>query len=374
MKELIDQLLRGRFIIFAIIALMLFPCVATAQGTEQMWLDENIRNMRFPQETYYSGYAEVTATSGEGREQALNRARQVAMGNLSMRVRPIVSVERFSETVSTTEQTTSRDVQERINSRFTSTINIISQAEVPGSKMEVHFDDATRTAHAFAYVRITDLANYYQSQISLWLNEVEGTLNTASQLAERGRKKQALDESENVVELFAKVLYAQNLLTAVFSAMGERASDQILQQNRSQRLRNILIQTIADLENSIYIYVEIIETVDGEPVKFITDRLPGILTEKGCNCNFTEWEHEADFIIRVNARLTRCNNAQNETIFCYANATVSVFDAYTQRILRPNISEAKGGWTRNNRERAIDEAFRELTNEIAEKVIPMIKN
>jgi len=346
---------------------------ALAQTPE--WSQTSFRQERYPAREWYVGYAFGQLRPNDNVERELEALKRTAQNNLTQHI--IVTVQSTSDLETTSRQTrTSAGETEESAREFRQVVETATSATVTNMEVRTSHNRETGTIYALAVVCKTNLANYYQSQISLWLNEAEGTLNRANQLAERGRKKQALNECKNVNvdELFARVLFAQDLLTAVFTATGKPAREQVLQQNRSQRLRNALIQTIADLENSIYIFVEIVETVDGENVDFITNRLPGLLTEKDCNCNFTEFEDQADFVIRINARLTRCNNAQNETIFCYVNATVSVLNAYTQRTLRPSISEAKGGWTRNNRERAIDEAFRELTKEIAEKILPMIKN
>jgi hypothetical protein len=214
------------------------------------------------------------------------------------------------------------------------------------------------------------LAKYYQSQISHHLNKVEGALQTATELAEKGYKIKARKQCESVIESFARVAYAQDLLTAI----NEQTDDYVLQQSRSERLRNKLIQTLTDLENSIYVYVECNESVNGQTVIHIGDRLPGMLTEQGCGCNFTDLQEEADYVIKVNARLARCNDAPNNVVFCYANATVSVYNVHTQKTLMPKVSEAKGGWTDKKRGKAIEEAFDTLANEIVEQVIPMIKN
>jgi hypothetical protein len=147
-----------------------------------------------------------------------------------------------------------------------------------------------------------------------------------------------------------------------------------LQQRRSERLRNELIQTLTDLENSIYVYVVCKEIVDGEEVVYIADKLPGLLTDNDCGCNFTESEEEADYVIKVDAYIARCNDAGSGTVFCWADATVSLYNAHTQKTLKPKVPEAKGGWTNKNYVKAGEEAFDELAKKITEKVIPMMKN
>jgi hypothetical protein len=180
----------------------------------------------------------------------------------------------------------------------------------------------------------------------------------------------ARKECEAVVDAFAAMAYAQDLLTAI----DENADDNALQQTRSERLRNLLVQTLADMENNICIYLECNETVNGQTVTYIGNRLPGLLTQNDCGCNITESQADADYVIRVDARLVRCNDAPDNVVFCYAAATASVYHVRTQKTLVPEIPEAKGGWTSGNRAKAIEEAFNELADGIVENILPMIKN
>jgi hypothetical protein len=348
------------------VILTLFPCAIAAQGNAPIWLDADVRNLQYPQETYYVGFSEIQLAQGETQEKALSRAKQKAIGELSDRMRVVVNSDKTSIDVSIGGS----NIEEQILSEFSSIIKTSSQTEVVGSKVEAYYDNQRRTVYAFAHVSRTELTSYYQKQILFWLNKVEGVLKTAGELAEKGYKMKARKQCESIVEAFARVAYAQDLLTAI----DETADDNTLQQSRSEQLRNTLIQTITDLENSIYIYVECNETVNGQSIVHIADRLPGLITEKGCSCNFTELQEEADYVVKVNARLARCNDAPDNIVFCYATATVSVYNAHTQKTLTPKIVEKKGGWTGKNRAKATEEAFDELAREITEKVIPMIKN
>jgi hypothetical protein len=361
MRKLINS-----FIIPAVATLVLFPCAVMAQGNAPMWLDGDVRNLQYPQDACYSGFAEIAAAQGEGQEKALNRAKQAATGELSQRVRVIINSNKTSADVGISGS----DIEEQIRSKFSSVIQTLSQTEIAGSKVETWYDSKTRTAYAFAHVGRNELAKYYQNQIALYLNKVESALNTAAELAEKGAKMKARRQCEEVVRHFATVAYAQDLLTAI----DPQTDDTALQQQRSESLRNALVQTLTDLENSIYVYVECVETVNGQTVVHIADRLPGLLTEQGCGCNFTDLQEEADYVVKVNARLARCTDAPDNVAFCYATATASVYNAHTRKTLMPKIPETKGGWTDRNRAKATEEAFDELAGKIVEKVIPMIKN
>lgn len=358
--------LKNELFIFIAVLLIFFPFAISAQGNIPAWIDNDMRNTQYPQDSYYTGFSEVSMLQGETQEKAMARAKQKALGELSERVRVMVSSNKTSMDVSFGGS----DVEEQIYSKFSSLVKTASLTEVTGSKVNTCYDSQNRMAYAFAYVEKAELAGYYRKQISLLLNQVDGTLQTAAQLVGKGYKMKARKQCEDMVDAFAKIAYAQDLLTAI----DERADENSLQQNRSERLRNTLVQTITDLENSIYVYVECNELVNGQPVVHIADRLPGMITENGCGCNFTDLKEEADYVVKVNARLARCNDAPDNIVFCYATATASVYNTRTQKTLVPKISETKGGWTNKNKAKAIEEAFNELADKIVEKVVPMIKN
>jgi hypothetical protein len=348
-----------------LLSLVLFPCVALAQGTAPAWLDSDVRNMQYPSETFYTGFGEVAVAAGEGQEKALNRAKQAAVGELSERVRVMVSSEKRSIDVSISGS----DIEEQIRSKFQSAIKTASQTEVVGSKVNTYYDAARKTAYAFAYVSKAELTAYYQNQITLYLNKVDGALTSAAELAKKGVKVKARKQCEDVIQHFATVAYSQDLLTAI----DPQADDAALQQRRSERLRNELVQTLTDLENSIYVYVECKEVVDGEKMEYIINKLPGLLTDNDCGCNFTTDEANADYVVKVDAYIARCNDA-GSAVFCWADATVSLYNVHTQKTLKPKIAETKGGWTGKNYTKAGEKAFDNLAQKIADEVIPLMKN
>jgi hypothetical protein len=357
---------KSNFIVLTLVGWLLLPCAVLAQGSAPDWTDSDIRGMLYPAETYYTGFAQVSVTASEGQEKALNRAKQAALSELSDRVRVLVNSQKTSVSMSIKGS----NIEEQIRSQFVSNIETASQTEVVGSNLKTHYDREKGEAYALAFVSKAELANYYHKQISLYLNKVDGALQTAGELAEKGYKGRARAACESVVDALASVAYAQDLLTAI----EENADDNSLQQSRSERLRNTLVQTITDLENSIYVYIECTEIVEEVEVVYIADKLPELLTESDCGCSFIKTEEDADYVIKINAYLARCTDAMDGTVFCYADATVSFYNVRTQKTLKPKIDEAKGGWTGKNYTKAGEEAFDELAKKIVEKIVPMIKN
>ncbi|MDR2848718.1 MAG: hypothetical protein LBV39_06390 [Bacteroidales bacterium] len=192
--------------------LVAIPYLAYGQtGSAPIWLDSDVRSVQYPAETYYTGYAEVRIAAGEGQEKALNRAKQAAVGELSERVRVMVSSEKSSLDISLSGS----DMEEQIRSKFVSAVKTASQTEIVGSKVNTWYDAARKTAYAFAYVSKADLTAYYRNQISLYLNKVDGALTSAAELAKKGVKVKARKQCEDVIQHFAIVAYSQDLLTAI---------------------------------------------------------------------------------------------------------------------------------------------------------------
>lgn len=350
--------------IFLLIFLQL-PLLLAGQ-TLPRWTDNSYRVSAYPSDRYYTGFSMDIMNTGGNLEAVIKRLTLTAKSELSEKIRVKIT----SQTDMNTQSIMQSGMDEQFNEIYTSARRSEAQAEITGIKTESYYNRSNGEVYVFAYAARADLQNYYRQQITLHLGKIEGALQTSGELADKGYKMKARKQCEDVLGTFAAVAYAQDLLTAV----DPNADESSMQLVRSERLRNTLIQTLTDLENSIFIYVECSETVNGQTVVHIGDRLPGLLTEQGCGCSITDLQEEADYVIKINARLARCNDAPDNIVFCYANATVSVYNARTQKTQMPKLADAKGGWTDRNRDRATEEAFDELAGSIAEKVIPMINN
>jgi hypothetical protein len=342
--------------IYFLLVCVALPLFSFGQDAPR-WLHSHIREQAYPADAWFTGFAEGNVRQNETSAAAAARLKKEAQGLLAESIR--VSVESATGSLS---RSTKINHTEQLTAVFESAVYTAAQADIVGVKTESWYDADENTVYAFAWVNKAKMVAYYQNQIALYLNKMESALNTASELAEKGAKTKARRQCEEVVKHFATVAYAQDLLTAI----NPQADDTALQQQRGERLRNALVQTLTDLENSIYVYVECTETVNGQTVVHIADRLPGLLTEQGCGCNFTDLPEEADYVVKVKAQLARCTDTPDNVSFCYATATASVYNAHTQKTLMPKIPETKGGWTDKNRAKATEEAFGELAGEIVE--------
>jgi hypothetical protein len=91
------------------------------------------------------------------------------------------------------------------------------------------------------------------------------------------------------------------------------------------------------------------------------------MREKGCNCSIAEEKEDADFLIAIKPRVN-CSEDKYGQVFCYANAAVSVNNLKSKKNASVKVDEAKGIWTKGNKDKAAEEAFKKLTISIAEKI------
>jgi len=351
----------NRLIILIVASLALFPCVVMAQGSAPLWLDNDVRNLQYSQDKYYSGFAEVSVNQGELQEDAINRAKQRAIGELSERIRVSINSLKTQTDVSISGS----DIEEQIRSQFSSVTQTGSQTEVTGSKMENWYDSKTRTAYAFAYVSKTDLANYYKSNLAINLTQVEGLLKTAQDLVTTGEKAKARGQCEAARPLLGKIRWAQEMLTAI----DVNISSDDLQLTKTEALQNTLTQMQAQLAQGVYVYVEDNEDLFSKNVNIVANQLKAELAKNGCS--FVETPEQADFKLKINVS-TRHSSYDDGIVYCYADTQVELYDIHKQKVVYSDEIAQKGGGI--SEDKAGRKAMTEVVSVISEKLKPWIEN
>jgi len=324
-----------------------------AQELTPMWIQDGWRSVHYPSSEWYTGFARDKAKENPNNSK-FKEMEKAAQNNLSESI--VVTVQGSSAT-----QLSSRQTQngETINRNYKQNIRTASDAVLAKMETRSYFDKASGYIYGFAAVRKKDLAEFYSARINGLFSFAESEFSLASQLAETGKKKSALDKMKAIEDSLLKVSYWENLLQAVSSgATAHSRSAEILQKINTTKIA---------LENStgIYLYMSGSE--------YVAEELPAMMQEKGCNCSISEKETEADYVITVKAKLSRCNKADFEQVYCWANANVSVFNSKTKKNINLKIPEAKGSWTEGNTEKATEESFKKLTENIAQQLIKEIE-
>jgi len=346
-----------KFITTLCCVLLLVPAIVQGQGKPQ-WANSTVREIYYPAADYLVGFSVGNLREKETIEAAKKRVAKDAQAQVAENIRLTVS----SKT-SSYDRSDKFNQSEQLSAAFIAEVQTESNAEIAGIRTESYYDNTEGTIYAFAYIKRSDLISYYQNQIALHLNAIDGALQVATALAESGAKAKAYKQCEKAAGLTGKVYYAQDLLTAV----DINASESGLQQQRTKNLENKLNEMLGKLENSLYIYVKC-----AEDMAFFAELVSSLLTENGCNCNFTESEQDATVVITL-APTHRCNEASSGNVFCYATTAMSIFDRHSNKTIKPMVGEFKGGWTDRNYDRAAEEAYRLLAREVADKALSYLK-
>jgi hypothetical protein len=329
-----------------------------AQNSVPEWVEESWRSVRHPKPEWYTGFV-MDKVKGQPDSKEYQAIEKKAQNKLSESI--IINIQSISRSQTVGQQTLKGDnSSETISKDYRQ--EIISMSNVVLAKVETHsyFDKKSGYIYGFAAVRKKDLADFYKSSINSLFSFAEKELIRMEVLAEQGKKNSAFDKIQVIEDSLKNVSYWGSLLQAVESDNSyiKREQDFWQKLNEAKKL----------LERGTSIYLDIsgdngLESLGAE------------MQDKGCNCTIVENASDADYVVKINVKLGNCiENTLNKfgEIYCYANANVSVDNLKYKKPLDVKIPEAKGGWTNRNKEKAINEAIKELTNSLAEKIIQSI--
>ena len=328
--------------------ILLLALPVLAQNSTPQWVEESWRAARYPNTEWYTGFARDNIKN-QPNSETYQSIEKEAQNKLSESIQVKIQS-------STAVQTTSwqNSLGESINTDYKQTTKTQTNAVLAKMETHSHFDKKSGYIYGFAAVRKKDLAEFYTAKMNGLLSFAENEFSIASQLAESGKKKNALSKINVIEDSLPKIDYWRNLLQAVTGATTSNRSAEILQK--------INVAKIA-LENGTAIYLDI----NGS--EYLTEKLGAVMQEKGCNCSITENADEADYTITVNAKLNRCNQADFGEVYCFANANISMRNSKTKKNISVEVSEAKGAWVNGNSEKATEESFKELAANIAQKLV-----
>ena len=247
--------------------------------------------------------------------------------------------------------------------------------DVPGIVTESWCDQENAEVHGFAYVRISDLKNHFREKINMSLIRAESIIDNVSTLVEYGNKIKAREKAKTAMPLFAEVEYAQRLLLALDNSTNVRQS---LQMEKAYRLKSEVLRLVADLQHSTAICLKCkAVTVGNRRYPTLANAIKGKLSEIGCN--FVEEPSQADWIIDIDASVTKILNSS--FVFAYVNGSVKVTKTATgQVIYEESIDAVENGHTAdgikgggNSEASAASEAYKDVARAIGDKLLKLIK-
>jgi hypothetical protein len=335
----------------------LLPVCLFGQATPR-WLDMNQRNAAYPEENYFTGFAYSEVSSSRSLQQTTQQVKTDAQADLSKKIRM-----RIKASTENRMAAGSVDGVYHESELFSNEASTSSDTEVVGVKTESYYDAEKKLVYAFSYANKHEVAGYYKAQITMLLQQIDGALHTATRLVENGEKAKAKMECERVAPLYNKVYYAQDLLTAVGTTDSES-----LQQQRTESLRNSLVQMRAALEQGTYIYITSNESLLGKPDDIVANKLKSQLATNGCS--FVTDSLQADYILSVEASV-RPSSTQSNIVFCYADVKYQLYDMRKQKVVFGDELSSKGGST--TPEKAGRKAMENVAAKVVEKLKPWIE-
>ena len=337
------------------ILLLLLLCSGMMLVAQSDWIEK--QKAEYPASSFFTGFYSDNVLSDETKAKATERIKAAARADLSAKIRVLVSSQ--TEGSSTSVKTQGN---EQFNSIFEKTVKTsVEETLLTGSEIET-YTDTDGVIHAFAYVNKYELKGSYNAMLKMNMQQLEGVLTTAKQLENDGEKAKARTQYEEAVPWLAKVEQAQDVLVT----LDKNAS---LQRDKTAQYRSEIIQALARLAQGVYVYVESSEKLFGETVDIVANKVKAALAIKGCS--FVSDPTQADFRLRIRVT-TRKSDSVDDIVFCYADATVELYDNHKKKVVYSDEIAQKGG--SNSLDKAGRKAMGDVAEKIAEKLKPWIEN
>lgn len=343
--------------IFSVLFLSSF-FIVKAQN-DPAWLMESWRTTQYPPSTFITGFAQDSKNKSETIAEATERVKNFARANLSESI--LASVKSINESYS---QSILEGKKESVSETFKSQINISTDIEINGIKLETFVKE--NIVYGFAFANKYEIIGFYKANLNMQVQQIEGYISTALELERNNEKNKAKEEFNKVVPVFDQIATSQGILSAV----DKNISDEDLKMKQTMQFYNEVVQANARLAQGIVVFITTNEDLFNEKTYSIENNLKAILAANGCR--FTKLEEEADWKVEIMAT-TREFNYSNNVYFSYVDAVVKLFKAPTDKHVFQDELSQKGAHSKSYRD-AARKAYEEISNPISEKILTWINN
>ncbi len=324
---------------------------ALCQGPP-VWYDSAMRDMKYPREMFFTGFAIGEKNPGESAEDAIRRISDEAKVEAVSGIRMTVS-KVMNSTSSSSLTTGSQGVSEVSKEDFvSSTIMRTDIRDVPGLLSEFWTDPDKGIVAAFAYVGKSELARKAVEEI--------GDLAAASRL------KDASDALEGLKPILDDIDEDQKLLVSVDASL----SDEDLQIPRFNELKNVISSIDDSLKDGVSIYLSCSAEIFGNAYRDFEEELRAALS--GFRCHFVESSEDAERTIVINASAVEHSKSELYNLsnyFCYVNLDMTLENNVKGVCVYDGRISQKGGHTKSYRDAAVD-GYKDIVG----KVMLIIEN
>lgn len=357
--------MRRNISIFILVLMDCIPLTLTAQTSSPAWLTPSIREIEYPPTVYFSEFTEGNLRPDENVIFLLDRLKSDARRGVAGSIRTLIN-----SVIEKTDWQENFGQDLRFNSVYQDYTRQTVEADIAGIHTESYYVEGRKWGYAFAYVSKTELATYYRAQIALQLQQLENALALSATFVNDRQKTKAWKVCENALQLLTKIEFAQDLLTAVCpdDTTGIGLQQLFL-------LKKELYQTLVNLEQSTYIYMQCSETNFGQSVRILEPELKRILAKE--QCSFVEEPDEADFKITIAAttRQHEGNVAFGDGTFkfSYADVEVEIYSNYKKKLVYSSLVTEKNCGDVATYESAGRNALKQAANKVWNEIKPWIQ-
>ena len=237
-----------------LLCLLLAALTAMAQSVPD-WYELDSRRQAYPDDQFFTGFAEGQQLTTERPEQATQRlkdaARVEAVSTVRVHVQNTTVNKALSQTIRTMDGTFRESTRE-----FTSATQTSVNVDIPGLQIEAWTNPTTSSIAAFAYVKRVTLIRLLQKKIIVSVTQIESSLDRIDQLIAAGQKMQARELAGQALQQLLDLDETQQILVAV----DPDADEESLQIRETRVLHQRLTQVLTN-QTKVAVYVSGAESV-----------------------------------------------------------------------------------------------------------------
>jgi hypothetical protein len=338
--------------------LIVFTLYTYAQNNPK-WIESGYRTSKYPADTYLQGFAHDLKLKDETLSEATERIKNLASGNLAKSI--ITEIHTISKNYT---QSIEYKGNEDLKQTFEAETKSESNAKINGIKIEEFYNSKTHELFAFAYANKYEVIGYYKANVNMHIQQIEGIITIAENLISSAEKFKAKQEYIKTIPYFAKIEYAQGLL----SALDKNSTNESLLIDKAINLRTQVVNALADLEQGIMVFIQCDASLFGENIQLLESKIKSQLAQNGCS--FVPKVNKADWIVEINAEASKANETHGFYI-SYVNATVKLKKAHNNQHVFEDAIKQKGTSGKGYTD-AAKKGFENIAKQISERILKWI--
>lgn len=179
---------------------------------QPLWTQETQREARYPASAYLTGFSVAKNTRNEAGDEFMNKQVEVARTEL------------INSIYTTLQSLSSLNIENKnaqTNEVYRLKTASFSKASISGLRVEKYYDNANKTAYAFAFAKKSEVVDYNKRLISESKTRVEDLLRRAADFETAGNTQQALKSYYQALTQLRSVETAQSVLLALNTDLGQ---------------------------------------------------------------------------------------------------------------------------------------------------------